>query len=59
MRESREGSMDFIERIFGVSPDGGNGSLEFMYVIGIVVAVILVARALCRRRARERDEFPR
>jgi hypothetical protein len=22
--------MDFIERIFGVSPDGGNGSLEFM-----------------------------
>lgn len=51
--------MDFIERIFGVSPDGGNGSLEFMYVIGIVVAVTLIARALCRRRARERNEFPR
>jgi hypothetical protein len=59
MRESREWNMDFIERIFGVSPDGGNGSLEFMYVIGIVVAVTLIARALCRRRHRERNEFPR
>jgi hypothetical protein len=51
--------MDFIERIFGVSPDGGNGSLEFIYVTGIVVAVTLIARALCRRRSRERNEFPR
>jgi hypothetical protein len=56
---SAGGSMDFIERIFGVSPDGGNGSLEFIYVIGIVVAVTLIARALCRRRSRERSEFPR
>ena len=22
--------MDFIERIFGVAPDGGSGSLEFL-----------------------------
>jgi len=42
--------MDFIERIFGVSPDGGNGSLEFMYLTGIVVSVILIAGAFYRRR---------
>ena len=46
--------MDFIERIFGVFPDGGNGSLEFMYVTGIVVAVTLIAGARYRRRLREK-----
>jgi hypothetical protein len=49
--------MDFIERIFGVSPDGGNGSLEFMYLTGIVVSACLVAYALHRRHtARSRLE---
>jgi len=43
--------MDFIERIFGVSPDGGNGSLEFMYLTGMVVAACLVGYALRRRRS--------
>lgn len=28
--------MDFIERLFGVSPDGGDGSIEVM-IIGVVV----------------------
>ncbi len=32
--------MDFIERIFGVSPDGGDGSLEMIWVGAIVVAVV-------------------
>jgi hypothetical protein len=31
--------MDFIERIFGVSPDGGNGSLEALYLIAAVIAI--------------------
>ena len=38
--------MDFIERLFGISPDGGDGSTELMYLI--VLAVIVVAVA-CRR----------
>ena len=42
--------MDFIERIFGVSPDGGNGSLEFMYLTGIVASVIFIAGAFYHRR---------
>jgi len=34
--------MDFIERIFGVSPDGGTGSTELMIVAVVVLLVILV-----------------
>jgi len=45
----QKGPMDFIERIFGVSPDGGNGSLEFLYIAAILVAVALAAYALYRR----------
>ena len=35
--------MDFIERWFGFSPDGGDGSLEVLWIVAIVVAVIAVA----------------
>jgi preprotein translocase subunit YajC len=29
--------MDFIERIFGISPDGGSGELEFfLFLIPII-----------------------
>ncbi len=31
--------MDFIERIFAISPDGGNGSTELM----IIAAFVLIA----------------
>ena len=32
--------MDFIERLFGVSPDGGDGSTEVL-VIGVFVLLIV------------------
>lgn len=32
--------MDFIERWFGVSPDGGDGSIELMYLIVLIVVVV-------------------
>jgi hypothetical protein len=32
--------MDFIERLFGISPDGGDGSTEVL-VIGVVVLLIV------------------
>jgi hypothetical protein len=42
--------MDFFERWFGVSPDGGNGSLELLYIVVIVaVAVAIVYRKPLRR----------
>jgi hypothetical protein len=38
--------MDFFERWFGVSPDGGDGTLEMLY---IVVAVAIVVMFVGRR----------
>jgi hypothetical protein len=46
--------MDFIERLFGVSPDGGSGLFEFL-----LFAVPLAGVALFywrRRAARRRDD---
>jgi hypothetical protein len=41
--------MDFIERIFGISPDGGSGSLEFLLLL-IPIAVIYLAYRLKSRK---------
>ena len=35
--------MDFIETLFGISPDGGDGSLEALWVGAIVVVVLAIA----------------
>jgi hypothetical protein len=43
--------MDFIERWLGVSPDGGNGSLETTV---IVVAFVVLAAPLLRIKFRLR-----
>ncbi len=34
--------MDFIERWFSVSPDGGDGSLEVFYLLAVAVVVCAV-----------------
>jgi hypothetical protein len=39
--------MDFIEQWFGISPDGGDGSLELEWIIGVA---IVVAAIVFRRR---------
>lgn len=37
--------MDFIEGIFGVSPDNGSGSLEAVLLVAAAVAIaLLIAR---------------
>ena len=41
--------MDFIEKWFGMSPDGGDGSLEALWVGAMALAVVVVA---FRRRIR-------
>jgi hypothetical protein len=38
--------MDFVEQVFGMSPDGGNGSLEALWILAALVA----AGALVSRR---------
>lgn len=35
--------MDFIERIFGVAPDNGDGSLEVLWLAGLAIAVCAIA----------------
>ncbi len=50
--------MDFIERIFGVSPDGGSGLFEWLMLLVaacVVAGVFLRRRARRLRRIRERD----
>ena len=45
--------MDFIERLFGLSPDGGSGMLETLIFSTAAVIAGLVIRKL--RAARERS----
>jgi hypothetical protein len=43
--------MDIIERLFGISPDGGDGSLELLLFLAPIVAALL-AFAVVRRARR-------
>lgn len=31
--------MDFIERLFGVAPDNGDGSIELLYFAAVLIVV--------------------
>jgi len=44
--------MDFIEKIFGISPDGGSGSLELLLFLVPIVAIYLLYRARSRKSRR-------
>ena len=41
--------MDFIETIFGISPDGGSGSLELLLFLIPIVGIYLIYRARSRK----------
>jgi hypothetical protein len=47
--------MDFIERWFGIYPDGGSGVLEALYVFAVVNTVTIAAAYWARRRGRRTD----
>jgi len=44
--------MDFIERLLGLAPDGGSGSLELLLLVAPIVGIALLMSA--RRRERRR-----
>jgi hypothetical protein len=46
--------MDWIETIFGISPDGGDGATEAMIVtvVGVVLASIIIASPKLRAQVR-------
>jgi hypothetical protein len=45
----QEKAMDFIEPIFGISLDGGDGSFEFLL---FAIPIVGIAYLMLRRRAR-------
>lgn len=50
---TKETMMDFIERIFGFAPDGGDGSFEFLL---FAIPIAGIAYLLFRRRERRRQD---
>jgi hypothetical protein len=43
--------MDFIERIFGIAPDGGSGLLELLLFLIPVVGLVVLREWRRRRRS--------
>jgi len=41
--------MDWFEKLFGLSPDGGSGSSETLFAAGLLGLVLLVTTAGYRR----------
>jgi hypothetical protein len=46
-------SMDFIEQIFGISPDGGSGAFEFLLFAIPFVGLYLIYRVRAMRNKRK------
>jgi hypothetical protein len=50
--------MDFIERIFGISPDGGSGSLELMLFLIPILGLALLGMWRVRRKSADHRASP-
>ena len=46
--------MDFIERIFGISPDGGLGAFELLLFVIPIIGLYLLYRARSHARSQKR-----
>jgi len=44
--------MDFIEKLFGLSPDNGDGSTEVMWLVALALAIAVFFYVRHRRKAR-------
>jgi preprotein translocase subunit YajC len=47
--------MDFIERLFGLSPDNGDGSTEILWLV--VLAIVIAALFYFRRQRRKAKQI--
>jgi len=50
--------MDFLERFFGCSPDGGGGSAEVFLLLAVVFAIAGVALRLAMKHKPEVGIWP-
>jgi len=41
--------MDWLEQLFGLNPDGGDGSIEALIVVAVVVIVLAIAFTVSER----------
>jgi hypothetical protein len=46
--------MDFVERIFGLSPDGGSGLYEWMLLATVPILIAVVVWRIRGRKSRRR-----
>jgi len=46
--------MDFIERVFHIAPDGGTGTLEFAFLLVLIVVPLATLAWFQKRRIRDR-----
>ncbi len=44
--------MDWIEKLTGLDPDGGNGSVEFAITVFVLVVLCLIALSIWRTTQR-------
>ena len=48
--------MDFIEKLFGLSPDNGDGSTEILW-LAVLAAILAIGIVVVRRRNQARRIF--
>ena len=48
------GAMDWIEKLIGISPDGGDGSLELLILLGVIALGVALGLLVVRRSRRSR-----
>jgi hypothetical protein len=51
--KNREDLMNFIERMFGISPDGGDGSTELMIISVLVLLAIMAVWRWWSKRSQD------
>jgi len=51
--------MDWVERLTGISPDGGNGVTELMLMLALALTFAAVLAVILRRRRSSVGSSPR
>ena len=42
--------LDWIEELFGLSPDAGSGATELLFALAVILALVVVAWRVAQRR---------